>query len=541
MGREQGHVSAFSYHAQWLLFNGYLEPYAVVMRRKAFWAAFGMSLVLLMGLAAGPASSTAPAAEPASQPTPRLTFVTATTAPANAMPREVLEAIDRRELGEQYDPKLADRYYEIHKLLEKYFETDSAEDRRALTKWIASFGVDANIIGRLVRIRMDWPALEAGPYHVNDRVGPHDVHYFLGVPKGYDRAKPWPLVIMLPSATPFVSATASKLKMDADSVAKVYTDWINDELRKHPDAVVVMPLLNLTYGWGPSYEGMNSVIQSTYHAASRVNVDPKRVYLVGHDMSGHAVWNLGLHYTTYFAAIMPLAGAASGDWQRIRLMNLRNTYVVAWHDADDPVIKVDASRQLVNVLKRFKYDVDYEETHNVGHTPPPQIVEQLYQKVRARSRDLYPREVRLQSNRPDTMFNRLDWLQMYQALRPGPDRRLLFRHGGGGMIVNQNGMTLEASVANNQIEARTDNLESMRFYLNDQMIDFAKPVTLRINKTVKFQGPLKPNLDEMLKDQLFLGRGWRYFTAVIDVDFGEPVTKPATRSATRTASPVSAN
>ena len=47
---------------------------------------------------------------------------------------------------------------------------------------------------------MDWPLLGPGVYAVNDRVGPNDVHYFLGVPKTYDRTTPSPLVIMLPSA-----------------------------------------------------------------------------------------------------------------------------------------------------------------------------------------------------------------------------------------------------------------------------------------------------------------------------------------------------
>jgi len=122
---------------------------------------------------------------------------------------------------------------------------------------------------------------------------------------------------------------------------------------------------------------------------------------------------------------------------------------------------------------------------------------------------------------------------MYQSLRPGPDRKLLFRHGGGSMVVNQNGMTLQATLANNRIDAKTDNVESMRFYLNDQMIDFAAPVVLSINGRVKFEGLLKPNIDEMLKDQLFLGRGWRYYTAVIDTDFGEPSIKPATKPTTK--------
>ncbi len=445
------------------------------------------------------------------------------------MSREMLDGIYRKELGSKYNAATADRYYEIHKLLEMYFTADSIEDRNALTKWISSYGVDANIVGRIARICMDWPALEPGPYHVNDRVGPHDVHYFLGIPKGYDRTTSWPLVIMLPTATAFMTDP----KPDADTVAQMYTGWIKAELEKHSDAVVLMPLLNLSEGWGPSYGGMNSVIQAMHHATHRVNVDPARVVLVGADMSAHAVWNLGLHYSTYFAAINPFAGSASQDWQRTRLMNLRNTYVVTWHDVDDPFIKVNLTRALTDVLRRYKYDLDYEETRNIGHTPTAEIIQRSYDKIRGRSRDLYPKQVSLQSNRPDTLFNRLDWLQMYQSLRPGPDRKLLFRHGGGSMIVNQNGMTLQATIANNRLEAKTDNVESMRFYLNDQMIDFSLPVVLSINGRVNFNAVIKPNLDEMLKDQLFLGRGWRYFTAVIDVDFGEPSIKPTTKTTTK--------
>ena len=80
---------------------------------------------------------------------------------------------------------------------------------------------------------------------------------------------------------------------------------------------------------------MNTVMQPLLHAAGRANVDPTRVFLIGHSMSAHATWNLGLHYPTYFAAINPLAGAASGDWQRLRLPNLSNVLPVVWHDATD--------------------------------------------------------------------------------------------------------------------------------------------------------------------------------------------------------------
>ena len=185
---------------------------------------------------------------------------------------------------------------------------------------------------------MYWPELDGGAvYYVNEPFGPHIVRYFFGVPKTYDRTKPWPLVIKLPTANAFLPEPPAQ-PPDADEVVKIYTGWIKEELAHHPDAVVLMPLLNLDELYGPSYAGMNSVIQPMLHVAERVNIDPARVYMVGHSMAGHAVWNLALNYPTYFAAVNPLAGAASQDWQRLRLINLRNTLPVVWHDADDQVL-----------------------------------------------------------------------------------------------------------------------------------------------------------------------------------------------------------
>src|SRR4051812_32490854 len=66
---------------------------------------------------------TTPTSQPTSQPTTRFSHTSPTHPPPNSMPREVLELIDRRELADKYDPAQADRYFEIHKLLEMYFQT----------------------------------------------------------------------------------------------------------------------------------------------------------------------------------------------------------------------------------------------------------------------------------------------------------------------------------------------------------------------------------------------------------------------------------
>jgi hypothetical protein len=456
-----------------------------------------------------------------------------TSVPTNErMPTDVLLKIDQQELGPLYPRVTPQQLEKLHPLIEDYFAAKTTADRTAITKALEATQVDPNIIGRLCRVRMNWPALTGGGvFYINERVGPHDVAYFLGVPKEYDRTKPWPLVIRLAPAEPFIKDP----KPDANQVAEIYTDWIKTELAKHGDAIVLMPLLNLDELYGPSYKGMNSVIQPMLHAAGRVNIDPARVYLVGHSLGAHAVWNLGLHYTTYFAALDIMAGSASSDWQRLRLMNLRNTLPVVWHDRGDTVVKVGQAQALVNALKRMKIDVDYTETGGMGHVPNDEIVEAGYQKMRARVRQLYPTQIALQSNRPDTMFNRLDWVQMYQPINPGQDKRMLFGRGTGTMVVLENTFSVQAAYGNNRVEAITDNVDSLRIYLNDQMVDFSKPVTVVVakNPNARFEGMLKPSIDLMLKDQLFLGRGWRYFTAVVDLELRpQPATRP-TRPATR--------
>jgi hypothetical protein len=187
----------------------------------------------------------------------------------------------------------------------------------------------------------------------------------------------------------------------------------------------------------------------------------------------------------------------------------------------------------VNVLRRLKVDVDYTETKNIGHAPTDQIAEAEYARVRSRTRELYPRQIFLQSNRPDTMFNRVDWFQIYQPMRAGEEKKLLFRRGTGHMTVMSNAWSANAFFdrEKNRIDLTVDNVAILRIYLNDQMIDFGRSISVFVNKKGKFEGFVKPKVAEMLKDQLFLGRGWRYFSGVIDIDLtaGGPSTKTEAR------------
>jgi hypothetical protein len=458
-----------------------------------------------------------------------------TTRPVTPLSLDTLAGMYRTELGPLFDPATVARLDEAHKLLEQYFAADSSDQRKAIVQQLDATGVAPPILGRMARLRMYWQKLEPGVYFINEQVGPHAVRYFLGVPRGYDQTQSWPLVVKLPTANAFLTDPPP----DADGVTRIYTQWIEDELADHSDALVLMPLLNLDELYGPGAIGMNLVMQPILHAAGQANIDPARVYLIGHSMAAHAVWNIAIHYPTYFAAINPLAGSANEVWQRIRLGDLRNVLPVVWHDASDTVIKVDESRAIVRYLRGMKYDVDYQETQSMGHAPTPQLVEQEYAKLRARIRALYPTDLFLQSDSPDTIFNRIDWLQIYQPLDPGPLSKLVFAHGSGGISIYRNGFRAVASVtAPNTISIDTVNVQTLRIYLNDQMVDLGKPVSVKVNGKTRFSDVVPQSIDEMLKDQIFLGRGWRYFTAIIDLDLTEPTSRPSSQPSTRRANRV---
>ena len=446
-----------------------------------------------------------------------------TPTPADAISRPLLLEMYQRELGNLYRPEQAEGLYRAHEMVERYFAAPG--ERKQVLREIEATGVDPNLLGRITRLLMDWPGLAGGVFYLTERLGVHTAMYFLGVPRGYDRTRAWPLVIKLPTAHAFVTQPPPT----ADQVVAIYSRWMKEQMDAHPDALCIMPLLNLSEFWGPSYAGMNAAIQPMLHATGRVNIDPARVYLVGHGMSAHAVWNLGLHYTTYFAAINPLAGGAKADWQRLRLINLGNVLPVVWHDSADTVVDPESSRQLVKVLRGFKYDVDYEETQGLGHVPPDQVVQRTYEKLVARRRELYPRQIAVRSNRRDAIFNRIDWLQIYQPTNPGKEVRNALAHGSGHIVLCQHAFGLTGRLAGpNRIEIDAQNVDIFRIHVNDQMVDFSRAINVIVNGRQRYEGLLRPSVETMLSDQLFLGRGWRYFTGVIDIDLAPASTRPAT-------------
>jgi len=449
------------------------------------------------------------------------------------IPDDALGDMIRAELGTAYDPVQGSRYPAALPLIDKFFHARTAASRKAAIDALTKANFDPGTIGQLCRVRQNWPALAGGGiFYVNQRTGPYPTRYFVGVPKSYDRAKAWPLCVVLPDP----NLLARETSLTAERVIELYRSWIDAELTLDPNTIVLMPLVNLDELYGPSYAGMNSVIQPLLDVGNHVSFDPARVYLVGRTgLTASAAWNLALHYSTYFSAFNALAGPVSEDWQRARFMNLRNTLPVFWHDDADSVLKVNFSKTVANELHSLKVEADFIETQKMGHQPTAELVQSSYQKMTGHVRDLYPHQVWVQTDRPDVIFNRVDWVQIYQQLSTGKPMKMFFPRTSGSMTVYPLNCSVRATIHDNQIEASVDNVNFMQFRVNDRMVDLSRPVKVTVNGKEKFNGVLKPDMAQMLNDQLFMGRGWRYYQASIDIEMTTPTpaTQPTTMPTTR--------
>lgn len=97
---------------------------------------------------------------------------------------------------------------------------------------------------------------------------------------------------------------------------------------------------------------------------ARLDVDPRRVYIMGISMGGIATFDIVARYPQKFAAAIPICGSVNPQ-------RLTGTKGVAWrifHGDADPSVTVEGSREAYKALRKAGLDVEYIEfagcTHN---------------------------------------------------------------------------------------------------------------------------------------------------------------------------------
>jgi predicted peptidase len=217
---------------------------------------------------------------------------------------------------------------------------------------------------------------EASPWQkrvLPDATGklPAGLPYRLFVPKDYDAAKQYPLIVYLHGAGE--RGVDNEKHIARNGAPKL----ISDAVQAKTPCFVIAPQCPpdrrwVEVNWGekeshqmpeqPS-EPMRLLLQLLDELPKEFSLDPQRFYLTGLSMGGFGAWDLLARRPQLFAAAIPICGGADNTTA------LRIKHIPLWtfHGDKDTVVWPQRTRTMVEALKAADGNVKYTEYAGVGH------------------------------------------------------------------------------------------------------------------------------------------------------------------------------
>jgi predicted peptidase len=163
----------------------------------------------------------------------------------------------------------------------------------------------------------------------------YEFRYLSYVPDGYgkDRSQNWPLLLFLHGA----GERGTNLEL-----VKINGPPKLIETGKKFPFVVISPQCPPDTWWvPPALESFIDSIQLRYR------IDSARIYVTGLSMGGFGTWELAERHPERYAAVIPICGG--GDTSRAD--HLRNLPVWAFHGAQDDVVPLSRSKDMIDAIK----------------------------------------------------------------------------------------------------------------------------------------------------------------------------------------------
>jgi predicted peptidase len=179
--------------------------------------------------------------------------------------------------------------------------------------------------------------------------GEHGMPYVVYVPRAYDPARRWPLILFLHGSG----------ECGTDG-SRPLAQGLPRELVWNPDRWPFVVLIPQKPTQDAEWERYDLAIMTMLAETRReLNVDPDRIILTGLSQGGHGAWVLGARHAELWAAVVPVcgyaaarsapAGAFTGSAGELA-RGLVHTPVWAFHGEADDVVPVAETRALVAAL-----------------------------------------------------------------------------------------------------------------------------------------------------------------------------------------------
>lgn len=167
-----------------------------------------------------------------------------------------------------------------------------------------------------------------------------------------DKSDKLPLIIQLHGAGERGEGKEDLEKVDVHGFSKYLKD-------ADCNCIIVMPQCPLNSFWAARVE---SIVKFVEQLKEEFNVDEDRVYLTGLSMGGFGTWYTSMARPDLFAAIAPVCGGGMA-WNA----GVLKMPIWAFHGAEDKVVSVNQSDEMVAKLESLGYNIKYSRVDGVGH------------------------------------------------------------------------------------------------------------------------------------------------------------------------------
>jgi len=361
--------------------------------------------------------------------------------------------------------------------------TDTEEAARTLQAILSDPNVTIDRAIRIIQTERDYAPRPIGT--ISDEridVQGRAYHLALSVPLTYQPAKGYGLVVCLHGA---------------GFTGEAYLErW---QARLGEDYVLACPTAPMG-AWFT--RGAEELVLATIRSVQRrYHIDPDRIFLTGMSNGGIGAWVIGMHDAPLFAGLAPMASGLDNVLMPF-LANLRSTPIYIIHGAKDQVMPVELSRTITKELTRLGYPYVYREhdrEHPMagGHYFPREELPELVTWFNAQRRNPLPTRVTVV--REASHFQPFGWVRI-----DATDSIAAFSEDlvskRDDLIMRREYARLDVSiVAPNRIEVQADRVQRYSLFLNEQLIDFSKPLIVVTDGQVSFEGPVTPSLEILLR------------------------------------------
>jgi predicted peptidase len=188
--------------------------------------------------------------------------------------------------------------------------------------------------------------------------------YRLFIPSAEPRKTALPLVVCTVAVG---SATTISSRSPAATPTGTHVWTTPDAQRRHPTYVLAAQLPQGEQWGAPGLDALSShaetLVQLIAALTREFSLDPDRVYLTGQSLGGGGAGDIISKRPDLFAAAVPLCGVGNPS----RVAAARRLAIWAFHGAQDPLVPVTASRDLVAALRAVGSPVKYTEYPDVEH------------------------------------------------------------------------------------------------------------------------------------------------------------------------------